>query len=316
MFRLSGYFHPDYPLLTTSFIARSWFLHGYDNLFVCHALAVIMMVGCVLVPAAALATQRNRFLGAFCVLNLLLVAGVPVNAARLMADIPFAFFVTSSVVVWSLRSRFAEGETGWVLGTGIFLGLAVWTKSEGLLWLACFLTMIGVSSLRRRNLKSGIGTGLLLLLGAAPGILVLVWFKSMIPYEDIPFLMPRLPLGDLDKLLDFHRVSQVLLLMVGGGVEFGGFGILAFAVFHFLTGINWKAFGEDSMQLLFGVLFLVGIGYVSAFVVSRNSVLLEVPATADRLLTHLWPSLVYLSLMVSKIGFIGEEESTLKPVSS
>ncbi len=314
MFRLPGYFHPDYPLMTTSFVARNWAIQGQESLVVCYVISVGLFLGSVFVPAMAIAILRNRLLASVAVVSILLPVAFLVNAARLMADTPLAFYTTGAVVCFSLGSRMADGR-GWFLLSGILVGMAAWTKSEGLLWFVCFMTILGIRCLCMENWKCDFRRGYLMFAGAIPSLFVLYWFKTSIPYDEIPYLIPRFSVYGIGNLLNLDRLIEVFVRLFQGVIGFGGFGLLAYGIFLWLCGLETKECRNASIPMLLGVLFLVAIGYVVAFVVSLNSAVVEVPGATDRLLTHLWPSFVYLTLMASKLGLVGEEQLTLNPVS-
>lgn len=136
--------HPDYPLMMPGAYAGSWFLVNRESL-----------IGPILVSlgfALSLAGLILWYLWVHTSARVALIAGaffmsIPMWrfwSTTLYADIPLAFFMTAAGMFTVLGLR--KQDSRLLFSAGIFAGLALWTKDEGLLFLIWLCLCVGAAS--------------------------------------------------------------------------------------------------------------------------------------------------------------------------
>ena len=170
--------HPDYPLLLPAALAAAERIDGGKGDAASAPLSFALYAGLLLLLALA-AGRRSGMRGRAAAVALLLAAPTALFAARSqLADLPLA----SSLL---LAAGFLTGQFG-VAGlrsftlTGVFLGIAVWTKNEGSLWalLLFLLALVGPLGAGGREVPRW-ARATWMTLGALPGVLATIVFKVL-----------------------------------------------------------------------------------------------------------------------------------------
>lgn len=122
--------HPDYPLLLPACVGRLLGLAPGAGAAGPGAIAVLAAASTVLLPAAILFSTRGPRAA---LLAALLAAGgpsLPQQAASQYADVPVGLFFSTGIGLVVIARAF--DDRGSALLGGVSLGLAAWTKNEGL----------------------------------------------------------------------------------------------------------------------------------------------------------------------------------------
>ncbi|MEZ5403892.1 MAG: hypothetical protein R2729_29700 [Bryobacteraceae bacterium] len=176
--------HPDYPMLTSSFIASLWALVGSNTTLIPRLTSAMFFGATPLALAAGIGLLRGRAMGWIAGVVLLATAGFVSEAPVQYADIPLSGFMLLAVAWLALDEP---------VPAGVFASLAAWTKNEGVAFCVVFLA---AGFLWRKRLA--------LIAGAAPGLAFVAIFKLLIAAPTSGSVSP-----DLARLADPSRHLQV-----------------------------------------------------------------------------------------------------------
>jgi len=138
--------HPDYPLLTSGFIAHAWKAGGGQPTTTIPIATALLFSGSALaLLVASLALLRGPSLGLLAGLVALANTSFLRHCVSQYADVPLAFYYLATLVAIFLGSA-AETQRRSVLAlAGFFASLAAWTKDEGILFavvvLGCYVVV-------------------------------------------------------------------------------------------------------------------------------------------------------------------------------
>jgi hypothetical protein len=273
--------HPEYPLLTSGFIARCWaYSGGTEPEAVPMTAAYLYYLALCAIAVGGVARVRSPALG---LLFGAVLAGTPVlvhEATTQYADVPLACYMLGAVLLAAADQPILAG---------LFAGFAAWTKDEGLLFLAVFLIVMAL--LRRTNvLRAAIGA-------AAPLALVLA-FKLVLAHGTAS-LPARAAAGMGARLADFHRYTFALGSLAGAFVAMGANfyhpiypAVVAAAILRFER--------AQRRMTLFATLIAAAmlVGYFAVYVVTPDEIAWLVGTTVNRLVVQVWP-LLLLTLFVA-----------------
>ena len=164
--------HPDYPLLLPATVAHAW-RYAATPSSRCRSPSPGSSMATVALLFGGLSGLRGRTVGLLGALCLLATPGFARRAAWLCADGPLAFYALASVVLFAYWKRVAPRRAV-LVWAGLAVGLAAWTKREGLLLLGAIAAVRIWSSTgdERRRRDSG-----WIALGAAAPLALMVYFR-------------------------------------------------------------------------------------------------------------------------------------------
>jgi len=178
--------HGDYPLLLSLSVARFWAYLGAPSPLAPQALALLYLGSLVALLVSALSVFRSRSQGLLAGIVLLAAPPIVEIAAYQQADLPLAFHLLATCVLLVGSSHAAGRERSRLLAAaGLALGLAAWTKNEGLaLALAAPCAYLFASFARDRRVAAReLGA---LLAGMLPMATVIALFKAgLAPESDL-----------------------------------------------------------------------------------------------------------------------------------
>lgn len=157
--------HPDYPLLTSSIIAHAWRYTGSMDSSIPIAAALLFMLATIVVLVAGLALQRGLTIGVCAGALLLAVPGWVPLAASQYADVPVSLYFLCTIALLCA----SQTDRRLALLAGVTASFSAWTKDEGLLFTVICLAIALIFYGWRR--------AALMLAGALPVLLFLIWFK-------------------------------------------------------------------------------------------------------------------------------------------
>lgn len=268
--------HPEYPLLTSAFIARCWAYGGSIGETVPMTTACMFYLALVAIGIGGVAVTRSGALG---ILYGLILAGTPLlihETTVQYADVPLACFMLGAALL---------AVADLPLLAGLFAGFAAWTKDEGLLFLIIFLIAIAV--FRRKQILPAV-------LGAAAPLAILIFFKLVLVHgtQSLP---TRSLQGLTARITDWHRYGFAGTAMIGGLAAVGAnlyHPIYPAAVLAVLLRFERGQRRAILFYSLLGVAMLVG--YIAVYVISADDIRWLVGTSVDRLAIQAWPLLLLI----------------------
>ena len=293
--------HPDYPVLLSSLVTRTWLYAGGETLAGPALVAGTFTFATVALMAAGLAALRSTSQGLLAGLVLLSTPFFILHGTSLYADVPLGFFFLATIVCLALQERSGSATNRFAVLAGIAAGLAMWTKNEGLLFtlaLVAGLLIAGLSGSRwaisRRQLLA-FATGL------APMLVLAAGFKmALAPPND---LLSTLDLErTFTRLTDPHRYYLVLGAYGGHIASFGsnGLGSVTAVLTAYLLGlgVNRSELGRSWVRAVTIALVLLLAGHFMVFVSMADELPRLLKSSLDRLLLQIWPSALFLYFVV------------------
>jgi hypothetical protein len=298
---LLGWSHPDYPLLVQSSVVRMWAYRGAETLAAPATVAFLFTFATVGLASSAVAALRGRTQGMLAGLILLGTPFLIFHGASQYADVPVGFFFLSTVVLLALHDRHHDRTSRFAVLAGLTVGLAGWTKNEGLLFLAALVAAQAAISLRSGTRRITAAEVRAFGLGLLPMLLIIGFFKlRMAPSND---LVSSVGAGEtLRRLTDPIRYGLVVKAFVS---QIGGFGFngMISAVWLLITyGLCVWVRPEETGRAWFPhtlvTLGLVLAGHAAVFVATADEVARLLDSSLERLLLQLWPVAVFSCFMV------------------
>lgn len=278
-----AYSHLDYPLLWPFAMAWVWTCVGSTDLVSVKVLAPALLTSFLLAFFGLLRRNGGRLHALFFTAVL---AGIPflsTQSARMMADVPLAFFALGAVVCGYFWLESAHSDDLRIMA--VFIIGMLFTKNEGIgLWLILGVIMITTLVTGRRIKLLRPAT---IWLGVIPALVTLPWF---IFRSDIPKLQenyggiinPAYFLSNVSRIPEVLRNSLHFFLNWEDWLIFWPLALLAFI----LTAT--QSLRSPMLFLFFGtVLPLLMYGYIYVITPWDLKELME--ATANRLLLQIAP---------------------------
>ncbi len=276
--------HPDYPLLLPAFVARVWKAAGTMDTIVPVVTALLFFAALLALLVSAVALLRGAASALLAGLVILSTTSLLLWAPAQYADIPLAFYYLSAIALIFLGASPMAGGRKALLWAGLCASFAAWTKNEGIAFLVCIVgVFIGFTFWRRRTgAASRVGW---LLAGAAPGVLLTLWFKFFLAPAVDPLVTQSV--SGLARLHDFSRYAQIAsgfftnLLNLGSGLTHP---LILLAILAVL--LRWQI--EERYKL--PCLVLVFLSYCLVYLITPNGLEWQVQSSFDRLILQVWPS--------------------------
>lgn len=299
---LGEFSQPDYPLLVPGAIARAWEFIGSDSALVPVAVAMLFTFATVGLLMSSLSILRDRGQGLLAGIVLLGTVALVWQGSTQYADVPLAFFMLATCVAIALSHRAPDGGLRFLLLAGVMVGLAAWTKNEGLLFtVALFAGHFTVVS-RCRGLRAAVRRSGVILVGAAPMLVLIVWFKTGIaPTNDM--LESFDPRAVAAHFADLGRWGSVLASFGGRLMRLGGWLVslpLALALYLLAVGLRVEEKDRLGIGVLSLVMALVLVSYVLVLLATPYNLDWHLETSVHRLILHIWPSLLFIYLMVAR----------------
>ena len=289
--------NPGHPLLIPTTVARLWAYAGAELTIVPATVAMVFGTAIVATVVGALDASRAR---AWIAGSVLLAAGTFVQqVASQQADVPFAFFLVSTLVVLreaTIAVGRNDGEmAGSLLLAGTLAGLAAWTKNEGVPVVVATAALVVWLALRQTQPRRAAWW----VVGAVPAVVTLAWFKLVVAPVAPAYLAeaPTLALL-LERFLgpERHAVVDPILWRYAsawGGPLAGGvvpLGLGAAALFAVMR-------SGRSARVIIGVVGVMFVSYYGIYLLTSMDIEWLVMTTFDRLLVQIWPALVLAAFL-------------------
>lgn len=299
---LLGWSHPDYPLLLSLSVARLWQYLGRESPAAPTAIAMLFTFSTVALAWASLAILRGQSQAALAALLLLGTSSLVTYGASQYADVPLGFFILATLAGLALTERLPEQARYFLVMTGMTVGLAAWTKNEGWLVLLSVVLARAVVLGRARRWASWRRELPAFVLGLAPILLVVLYFKfGLAPPNDL--VSSQGWRETVLRLTEPGRYMQVYRGFRNAVIELGDATLInpPLALLFYLVCVGLERDERDWTGLAtgLGVLGLMMIGITLAYLTTPYDLAWHLRTSADRLLLQLWPSAVFLAFLVA-----------------
>ena|GEM_PF-331638 len=287
--------HTDYPLLVPAALARFWTFLGSDPAWPGACLGIVFTIATVALLVAAVGTERRWSLGLLAGMVLLGTVRMLRWGALQYADVPLAFFFLATMWLLthhdercSVHDR--KASTGLLTLAGLMVGLAAWTKNEGLFFAVVVLVVHSALRAIQIGWKPAWRECRHLLAGALPLVLVLVLFKTKV--SSVNDLMASQGMAETTRrLLDPIRHLTILKSFVSGGFQVANAFAVVVPLCFVLLGRRRDS-GRRGAIVISIVMGLMLAAYYCAYLTTPYELQWHLSTSVDRLLIQLWPSAV------------------------
>lgn len=302
--------HPDYPLLTPGAVAHFWTYLGQETQAIPAVIGIVFTFATVGLLYSSLAQLRGPIAAMLASLALLTTPFFIEQGTSQYADVPLSFFILAAVSLHCLHDAIAPSDdrtNRLLVLAGVNAGFAAWTKNEGLLFLAALIAARALTVMRRTQQTpqpraQTTRSFLALLIGTAPAVALIAWFKHYIaPPGD---LFPDRALA-MHKLFEPARYGAVLRWYGKEFLRFGEWllipGTLLLIVFYFL--LNRKAEPQTprlgpGFAASYLALSLTLAGYFVIYLITPRDIYWHLRNSLNRLFLQLWPSAIFLFFLL------------------
>ncbi len=306
--------HPDYPLLLPAVVARAWKAGGTMDTIVPVVTALLFFGALLALLVSVVALLRGAASGLLAGLVILSTTSLLIWVPGQYADIPLAFYYLGAVALVFLGASQTAGRRWALLWAGLCAGFAACTKNEGIAFVVCIVAVFMAFTFWQRRTEA-MGSAGWLLAGAAPGVLLTVWFKFFLA----PAVDPLVTQGasGLARLHDFSRYAQVAsgfftnLLNLGSGVTHP---LILLAILAVL--LRWQIEERYQLAVLIATvsLVLVFLSYCLVYLITPYGLEWQVQSSFDRLLLQLWPS--FLLVFFVQLRSVADAAPVAAPVKN
>ena len=281
--------HMEYPLLLSSLVARAWIYAGSLSLVVPIATALVFAVALVMLLVATLARVRGAGVGLLAGVILLANPSVMDQAPSQYADVPLAFYFLAALALIVLGGQ--STRPGRYLSlAGVFAGFAAWTKNEGALLVGALAAAIFVGAWRSAGWRSAARQAGIFLLGALPGLLLVLWFKMALAPPDPLARQMTVSLGQ--KLASPGRWLQVAGGFLKQAWELYCYPSPPLALLAVTCVLLRLRPSQERPAAPWLAVLLVLAGYFAIFLGTNYDLDWLFGSAIDRLYLHVWPALV------------------------
>jgi hypothetical protein len=289
--------HPDYPLLVPASVARLWLYAGRES--VAAPIALAGMFAAVTVAAAGLSVARWRGVARGCLAAACILACPSFlrYSASQCADIALGFFMLGAFVMWA-NAEDSGSSRLWLAGAGLSAALAAWTKNEGVAFLGLFVVLLAAERAWSRGMRGVRDLGPMLL-GAAPVVLMVVYFKLALATSSY-FVEEQSLAGAGASLLDASRLRLVAESM---GRELWLTGARTVGVIPFLCAYlviaGIRAPAPAAARIAAPAMLVMLAIYAVAYLVTPKDLAWQLKTSIDRVIVQLVPTLVWSVISIA-----------------
>ena len=297
--------HPDYPLLLPGAIAHFWSYLGHDDPRIPALIGFAFTIAVLALLFSSLVLLRGR--------NAAMLAGLALSSTPFFveqgtsqyADVALSFFILASLVL--LHFAWHDGaagasRSGLLVLSGLSAGFAGWTKNEGLLFFCALVLAQLWISLRARGPDTISGGPVAhrrslipFALGAAPVLLVILWFKHSVAGPGDLFSSPS---AMADLILSPRRYWIIFQWFAKEILRFGNWwivpGTIAMLAFYLLIRHKEARPRASVSTASLMALSLTLAGYFLVYVITPRDLYWHLRFSLNRLFLQLWPSIIFV----------------------
>lgn len=287
-------FHPDYPLLVPTLVARVWRYAEQDPPEMGGFAGILFPFIAIAVLGATIGQVRGSSAGVFVALTLLTTSYYIVLGTHQEADVPLSLFILCTVALIYLYFEREPPRKGVLVLAGFMAGCAAWTKNEGILFLVATSVALMVPLLWKPRVTARRIT--LFFAGLMLPLAVLIYFKFAIaPRNDLFHERHYADLAEKVLTLDRHAITFGSFLETAW--TFGRWSI--HPVIPLLAFLVWRGFDRNELRspgwrTTAGILAIVMIGYYWVYILTPIELAVHLESSLNRLMIHVWPSLILL----------------------
>ena len=274
---------PEYPLLISSFIARTWKLAGAYPALVPILTSLTFWAALQGLMVSALAMIRGTAAAMFGGLILLSTAPLFFWATAQYADIPLACYFMAALALLFIDAR-AGTRSPWALvWAGVCSGLAAGTKNEGEVFalILTFVFLLQRPPWRRAKLMFA---------GMLPALLPLVFLKLLLLAPSQLFAGQTVA-GVLAKIGDpgrYHLIGKSLVDRVTD------YPLSLMAVLTLLLNPQWDKRYRSAVWISSITSGGMLLSYLAVYMITPLDLPWHLSTSMDRVLIQIWPCLVLL----------------------
>jgi hypothetical protein len=288
-------FHADYPPLLALNIASRWDILNEETTYVPMFQGFLFSLAALGLCFGALAGLKSLGQGG---LGLILLSGVTFflsEGGRQTADVPLALYILAFIVF--LFFYYREKRAVLMAFAGFTVGLAAWTKNEGLLFMFASAGVLFIFSLWKRSFRGF----LLYLVGLLLPLLLLFHFKAQVapPSEFLGGGVGTI----IQHLTDTTRHQLIFgsfkgFLLHGGG--WFNIGIYLILGAYFLLFQTHTRDNSDAILISLAILTTQFIGYYLSYLISPYDLEWHIAYSLNRLFVHAYPAVVFVVLSATQ----------------
>jgi hypothetical protein len=288
--------HPDYPLLLPGAVARPWTYVSKETWLAPVVAAGAFTTITVTLASAVLWLRRTRRLGLIAAVLLLGSPHLADYGLIQNADVPVAFFILAALGLLALADQLEpRSRTGLLVLAGLALGLATWTKNEGILYLVCATAAHAFVTARWHSVRAAAGEVGGLIAGASPLLAILAYHRATMP---LGWVLQQQGIDVITRrALDPERYAMIGRALLRGSLDLGGW-VVSVVALLILCALAWGVRVEPSDRISASrtalTLALALLGILSVYVVTPLPLEWQLGTSLPRLLTQLWPTVVLL----------------------
>jgi hypothetical protein len=282
--------HPDYPLLLSAFIARSWKAGGNMDAIAPVVTSLLFFAALIALLVSAVALLRGTAAALLAGLVILSTTSLLVWAPSQYADIPLGFYYLSAVALVFIDAARTDAGRWPLLWAGICASFAAWTKNEGIVFMVTIPAVFLIVSLWRRGIETAWDRARWLLAGVIPGVLLTLGFRFFLAPVSDPLVTQGA--SGLTHLLDVNRYAQLAggffanLLTLGSGVTHP---LILLAILAILVRFQIEERYRVPTLVTTVALGLVFLSYCAALLITPYTLTWQVQTSFDRLILQVWP---------------------------
>jgi hypothetical protein len=294
--------HPDYPWLLPASVGRLWTWMGTESVMAPAAIAMLFTLATVGLAGASLALLRTERQAILAILTLVGTRSLITYGAAQYADIPLAFFMFATIVLFFLSDRAEPGHRLIALA-GIAAGFAAWTKNEGQLFIVAIIVARCAAISIQHGWRAYMNEVPSFAVGLAPVLAIVVYFKvHLAPANE--FVAGQGLSDTLPRLLDIGRYLAVAAVFKTETGRLGYNGLVGLipvlVVYLLVVGLRIDPVDRPALVMSLITVVLVLTGYVLVLVTAPGDFLRLLNRSVDRLLLHVWPIIVFVTFMVAR----------------
>jgi hypothetical protein len=283
----------DYPLLITASVFRMWQILGKDPIAIPILIAGIFTFGSYLILFSSLALLRGRNQGYLAAIFLFVSTQFINIGTYQYADVPLAFFILSTVILFGLKDRYPEISFPMVFLAGLTVSCAAWTKNEGQLFLALVIFVYFIGQLGKKEWSKTLKEFIGFTLGLAPVLATLFYFKLNFALENAHLNTDTLSqLGAY--LVDVDRYILVGTRWMNKFFTFNDGIVWLMAGYFFFSGLDRSDLVKKRILSPAILLLLMMCGYFFVYVIYPGNPRDLLSTSLRRIIIQLWPTWVFL----------------------
>jgi len=308
---------PDHPLLLSSFVAQAWRAGGdAASPAAPFGAAMLFYAGTIGILGSALVLFRGLSSALLACLVLLANISFLQQTTWQYADIPAGlYFLGTFVLLLTGEHVSGRSRTAALALSGAFASFAALTKNEGIPFLILTLACYGVVLWRSAGLTAAAARLRPWLLGALPGFLLQMGFKTFLAPSGGPFAGPTASQA-LSNLADPGRYATVASYYISRLLDLGaGFShpLILLAILAIV--LRFEIDRERKPLLItFGIVLTLQLAaYAGVYLTTLDNIEWRLGTSLNRLYSQVWPSFVLLAFLALGVPRDREESEAARP---